>query len=445
MKKEINIAIANWAGVNTGDDAIFSALLNLIRDKVSKNARIFVLADNDKLIKAKYDVEDAVRIFEFYKPNNLLKVIHFLRKSDLVVYGGGDIVSGNIQSMSFIGLTKMLGLPVMYCGVGVVPIKSWLSRFFTKLVSNLVDLITVRDENSKYLLNSWGINKPPIYVTGDLAFVLQSSGKDRISQILLREGIKNNMKIGMNVRPCESMYSFYHSNRLSYKVMAEVCDHIVEKYNAKITFFPMVTKERTKWYHKNLESDEETSQKVIDLMKNKNNAIIVKGEYTPEEIMGLLGQMDLVIAMRLHTLLLALNMGVPIVAINYAPKIESLVGSINQSEYCVSAESLHKDKLINLIDKQMKGNNEKPVSTDIQLLKQKSKANGDYIKDMLHQKKKNIWRFYTFLIPAIIVISLLNYGLVTIGKFIRVIRRFQHENNIRITRNWNSWWNKSRI
>ena len=36
-KKDIGIIIANWAGVNLGDDAIFSALLNIIRNKVSKN------------------------------------------------------------------------------------------------------------------------------------------------------------------------------------------------------------------------------------------------------------------------------------------------------------------------------------------------------------------------------------------------------------------------
>ena len=44
MKKDLGIIIANWAGVNLGDDAIFSALLNIIRNKVSKNANIFVLS-----------------------------------------------------------------------------------------------------------------------------------------------------------------------------------------------------------------------------------------------------------------------------------------------------------------------------------------------------------------------------------------------------------------
>ena len=82
MGKRITITIANWAGVNLGDDAIFSGLLNLLNRKISGNLRVYVLADNDKLIKSKYNVENTVRIFEFYKPSNLSKTIKFLKESD---------------------------------------------------------------------------------------------------------------------------------------------------------------------------------------------------------------------------------------------------------------------------------------------------------------------------------------------------------------------------
>lgn len=422
MKKETNITIANWAGVNTGDDAIFSALLNLIQTKVSRKAKIFVLADNDKLIKTKYDVIDAVRIFEYYKPKKLLKVIRFLHESDLVIYGGGDIVSGNIQSITFIGLAKLLGLPVMYCGVGAVPIKSRFVRFLFKIVSNHVDLVTVRDEKSKHILNDLGINKPPIYVTGDLALALQPADSNRISQILKNEGIDRNVKIGVNIRPYDSMYSFYTSKGLDLNKIAEVCDNIIIKYNAQIIFFPMVTKERTKNYHDNIESDDEISTKIVGAMENSGDTIILNSEYKPEEISGLLGQMDLVIAMRLHTLLLALIRGIPIIAINYAPKIENFLNSLNQLEYCIHADTLQKDEMMSLVDKQLTINNSDKVNFDLQVLKQNSDKNGVFLAQMLQQKKKNYFKFYILVIPSMILVLVINYIFIIANKFIKISR-----------------------
>ena len=182
MKHNKNILIANWAGVNSGDDAIFSALLNIVLSKISPQAKIYVLADNDKLIKAKYRINDSIRIFEFHQFQKLRKIAHILKASDLLIYGGGDIINGNIQSMSFLALALILGLPAMCCGVGVVPIKSPLKKFLTRIVLNQVDLITVRDEESKKRLELLGVTKPEVVVTSDLAF-LRRPGK--ISTILL--------------------------------------------------------------------------------------------------------------------------------------------------------------------------------------------------------------------------------------------------------------------
>ncbi|MBW9221799.1 hypothetical protein KKP97_01950 [Methanothermococcus sp. SCGC AD-155-C09] len=57
MKHKAVITIANWAGVNTGDDVIFEALGNLIQKSANKlqleDVELFVLADNDFSIMKK--------------------------------------------------------------------------------------------------------------------------------------------------------------------------------------------------------------------------------------------------------------------------------------------------------------------------------------------------------------------------------------------------------
>ena len=62
----------------------------------------------------------------------------------------------------------------------------------TKLSVNLnkVALITLREEVSLEYLMKLGVNKPPIYVTADPAFLLKSAPEGRITEILNAEGIK---------------------------------------------------------------------------------------------------------------------------------------------------------------------------------------------------------------------------------------------------------------
>jgi hypothetical protein len=45
---------------------------------------------------------------------------------------------------------------------------------------------------------------------------------------------------------------------------------------------------------------------------------------SPSEIVGICASFDLVVAMRLHALIFAANAGVPVVAMNYDPKVASL-------------------------------------------------------------------------------------------------------------------------
>ena len=410
MKKDLGIIIANWAGVNLGDDAIFSALLNIIRNKVSKNANIFVLADNDKVIKANYNIADAVRIFDFYKVSNLKKIIRFLKKSDLVIYGGGDLIGGNIKSMSFLAMAKILGLPVMCCSVGVIPIRSKLKRFFTRIVLNHVDLITVRDQESEQRLHKLGVIKPQIMVTSDLAFSLSPNlSQNKLLQNINKKVDHSKIKIGINIRPFDPMYSSYRiwTEDKLIKFIPRVCDYMIEKYKASVLFIPMVIKKRTKDYHKHLECDDELFEKIIEKMKNKSSAILIDEDCTSQDLMGVLSQMQLVIAARLHVLLLASAAKVPVVALEYAPKIKSFMKLINRSRFSIDIDKLSEKNLIDVIDRAMK---EKDKGNLIQLKPyiERAEITGEKINEIIEAHERQYLRICLFL-PIVGVVTLMNY------------------------------------
>jgi polysaccharide pyruvyl transferase WcaK-like protein len=56
-----------------------------------------------------------------------------------------------------------------------------------------------------------------------------------------------------------------------------------------------------------------------------DHAAVLKGNYTPGQIMSLIGKLEFVIGMRLHFLLFAALQGVPFSALPYSPKILGLL------------------------------------------------------------------------------------------------------------------------
>lgn len=64
------------------------------------------------------------------------------------------------------------------------------------------------------------------------------------------------------------------------------------------------------------------------MQKMKNEAYILEKNYCPKEIMGMIGEMDLVLSMRLHTLIFATKQRVPIVGFVYDPKINSYLNML---------------------------------------------------------------------------------------------------------------------
>ena len=226
----------------------------------------------------------------------------------------------------------------------------------------------------------------------------------------MNEKVKNcNLKIGMSIRPFGPMYNFYGvwNNNILINNMADLCDHIIQKYNASIFFIPMVLKQRCKEYHTNLEADDELSDRIVRKMKNKKSTIVIKDDYAPEDILALLSEMELIIGARLHSLLLATRVGVPVIAIEYAPKIEAFMRSIKRSEYSLNINELCAEKLRRLSDKALK---EKNVVGSVEIRKHIARAemNKGEIEKMLVGTKRKYWRFCLFL-PTFMILALLNY------------------------------------
>ena len=74
--------------------------------------------------------------------------------------------------------------------------------------------------------------------------------------------------------------------------------------------------------------DVRQSEKVLALMKTRG--YIIRRRNSVAETFGIVARMEMMVAMRLHALIFAANLGVPVVSIEYQPKIEGFIKYIGQ-------------------------------------------------------------------------------------------------------------------
>ena len=101
------------------------------------------------------------------------------------------------------------------------------------------------------------------------------------------------------------------------EVAAQAADCIVEELGAQVVFLPMQYPE-----------DVKTAEQVAAMAKN--DMVILPEEYNTNELLSIVGNMDLLIAVRLHALIFAGVMGIPMIGISYDPKIDRFLEYIGE-------------------------------------------------------------------------------------------------------------------
>lgn len=294
---------------NIGDDAMLMAIIDNLR-AYKKDVRILVLSRNPIETRRVYNVDSINRF-------NLFEVLFIMKNSRLFINGGGSLIQDNTSTRSLfyylgmIWLAKKMGMKVMIYANGIGPLNKDTNRKLTKAIVNQVDIITLREELSYSELESLNINKPKIIVTADPALTIDAKNEDHINQILISEGINpKETFIGLSVRKW-SQHERYEV------IIAQMADHIIERYGAKPLFIPM-----------HYPGDLAIIESIVSKMKGKG--YVIRKKHSVSEMLGIIGKTQMLVGMRLHALIFAASLGVPIVGMVYEPKVEGFMQYVNQ-------------------------------------------------------------------------------------------------------------------
>ncbi len=328
-RKKYDFLISGYYGYkNSGDDALLLAMITELKNQ-KDNVRVAVFSKNPKETKRIYRV-DAFNRF------NPISIYSTIRKAKVLLSGGGSLIQDETSSKSLwyyasiLKTAKRCGLKVMQIANGIGPVKRERNRRLAgKVINSSVDKITLRENKSMAELKKMNISVDSM-VTSDPAMILEGSPKKEIIRVFERENIEQGEYV------CISMRDWKYNPPDFEEKIAAAADYIVEKHNLKVIFIPM-----------QYPADIAISERIAGKMKHKSD--IIKERLSIENTIGIIRDAEFVLAMRLHTLIYAVSMNTPIIAIKYDPKVDGFMEYLKQ-EYFLSVEDIDEAILKSFID-----------------------------------------------------------------------------------------------
>lgn len=303
--------------------------------------------------------------------------------TDIVVDLSGDSFGDSKGGKSIINTTALLiallfKKPIVLFSQSIGPFKKWI-LCLPKFVLNHVDLIIVREEITKHYLESIGIKKE-IYFTSDCAFVLDSCMHERVEEILLEENIH---EIGSPLVGVSASAVLNDKDGRYVNVMAQIIDYLIQKKGAHVIFIPHSLPLNEGKIED--EDDRFISEKIYQLIKNKQKVNLIKGDYIPEELKGLIGLCDVFIGGRMHANIAALSNHIPVMATAWSHKYYGIMRALGQEGYVCDFKLMTIEDLKVKIDElwDNKTKIKKALCIKIETQKQLAWSSGKLVRDLL--------------------------------------------------------------
>lgn len=281
------VLISGYYGFgNLGDELILQAIVNDVRS-ADPAGEITVLSVDPIRTAARFQVRAVHRT----SPVDLL---WSLQRCDLFISGGGTLLQDATSRRSLwyyltiLALAQRMGKRTMIYSQGVGPLLYPADRRLTRRVLENVDAITLRDEESRAVLEELEL-KRPITVTADPVLSLAEPGTERDDHKIgwvLHGGQCGSRLLGVLEQAIQNL------NQLGYR-------------SCILPFHP--------------QQDSETARRLAPW-----------AEALPaEQVQQALGQCGLIVSMRLHGLILGTAGGASVLALSQDPKLDRFLRSLH--------------------------------------------------------------------------------------------------------------------
>lgn len=332
------IVVSGYYGFrNIGDEAVLQSILTALREE-SEAAGVaiepVVLSIDPEWTTRTYGVK-AVHRMKFSEVRNAIK------NSSGLISGGGSLLQDatGIKSIPYylgvIKLAQWMRKPTFVYAQGIGPVNRGMFRPLIASVFRRCQYVSVRDVESAALLRDIGIPKNMIEVVSDPVMGLSLPEGNPLTRMTddsadsgalgandegaRADAIDPSAKrelpvVGVSVR-------FWNPQRTELMKLAEGLNAMMSRMPLHIRLLP---------FH--YPGDDEASRFVMNMLSHVEDhgskVSIAPQSETPLEMLEEVSRCDLLIGMRLHSLIYAASQNVPMLGISYDPKIDHFLGRL---------------------------------------------------------------------------------------------------------------------
>ncbi|NLM06043.1 MAG: polysaccharide pyruvyl transferase CsaB [Tissierellia bacterium] len=282
---------------NSGDDAILEAITTELK-KIDEDLSLTVLSKSPSATERDY----GIRALNRFSP---LDVYKGMKLSDIFLFGGGTLLQDRTSTRSIryylatLKLADKLNKKTMAYANGMGPIDGEKNRRLTRKALEKIGLITLRDQDSYDFLKDLGVENKNVKVTQDPVFTIEGTDKARVEEIFRNEKIPTNVRLtGISLRPWDND-----------QATIGAIEELIEKTADSFLLIPM---------------HQADDIKILERIRG-DRVYLLKNEYDVRDLIGIMGSLDFLIGMRLHSLIYAAIARTPMLGLSYDPKVDGLL------------------------------------------------------------------------------------------------------------------------
>jgi len=304
MKKIVIAGVSTYGLNNLSDDAMFAVFTRELHKNIP-DLEITLLArhpnkelDNFYKVKSIKNLdhncreESKGRYFNGLNPDDsskhLVKIWDAIKNCDLLVIGGEPFIDISIgvykglipYASLLITIAKFLNKPVMIQGIHIGRLlKTQRAKELTKYCITNANIVTIREENTRPILESMGIKT---------------------------KNLQSKNLIGVTFRHMYWKWNKETWESYSSKV-AGICDFMIRKFDSDILFIPHNTYDIDDKYMNDIPAHKD----IVTKINNKGKVHQIKNRYNIYETLSLFPLLKMTFSNRRHTLIFGAIHGVP--------------------------------------------------------------------------------------------------------------------------------------
>ena len=279
--------------------------------------------------------------------------LKLIKEADIVVSVGAERINDNFYKAIFFSLyvlwiIQAYGKFLVLFPQTIGPFHFKVTRFLAARVLKDCQVVYLRDEKSARIVKEMGVKGPLVVNTADVAIMQSALSADQAKVLLHDVGVTigDGPLIGISAMKWTYVKVKGSSRYNEYKeAIAKVADKLIKEKDARILFLATNLP-----VHGCREDDLGAAKEIAQLIKCNNRVYVLSKLYTPAQMKGIMGLLDMCIVTRMHACIFSTGIFTPTLSINYQFKLHEYMKLMGLGDYTIDIDQVNYDRLKRLAD-----------------------------------------------------------------------------------------------